>query len=362
MATIRHASFMKIAQVVAAREGSEPGPRDVERVVGYLTAQFVADGHEATLFTCGSTASSRSRRFARRSLAVPPAAEALQSLFTHASRFDLIHLHGDLQQCVRLSNVSTPIVATLHGYPNPGTLSARSMFPDIALVAVSEHQRNLFQGLRWRGIVPSGLPERLHSFHVDPGNYLAYAGSLTCVNSLRRAVEIAMRSRLPLKIADYIVGRELRRIEQELAPLVAAGASVEFVGRLDCAGLSELLGGARALLFTNEWSEPCPLAVLDALACGTPVIAWRASAIEELIEPGRSGFTVGSVDEAVDAVEHVEVISRLSCRRTFDERFGAQRMARDYAALYAQLLSTSTQIARYAALGGRASIDQGGAL
>ncbi len=353
--------IQKIAQVVAVGEGSEPSARDVERVVGYLAAQLAADGHDATLFACGSTSRSHSQRLARKSLTLPPLAGPLELLVTHARRFDLIHLHGDLRRFARLSNVTTPIVATMHSYPNPGTLAARVTLPDVVPVAVSAHQRDLLQRLGWRALVPHGLPERLHPFSIDPGSYLAYAGSLICVSSLRRAVEIAARSRMPLKIADRIVGRELRQLEQQLAPLINLGASVEFVGELDTAGLSEFLGGARALLFTNDWSEPCPLAVLDALACGTPVIGWRAGAIETLIEQGQSGVIIGSVDEAASAVADLDRTSRLSCRRAFDERFGALRMARDYAALYTQLLSMPTQVARYAALGVRSSIDQGGA-
>lgn len=332
---------MKVAQVVAAGEDSEPIARDIERVVGYLTAQLAADGHDVTVFACGP---------------------ASRPSITQASRFDLIHLHGDVRRFAHLGNVTTLIAATLHSYPNPSTLTARAMLPDVALAAVSAHQRDLFPGLRWHAVVPHGLPERLHPFSIDPDNHLAYVGSLKCVRSLRRAVEIAMRSRMPLKIADRIVGRELRQLEQQLAPLINLGASVEFVGELDSAAFSEFLGGARALLFTNEWSGPCPLAVLDALACGTPVIGWRAGAIETLIEQGRSGFIIGSVDEAVSAVADLDRISRLGCRRAFDERFSAQRMARDYAALYAQLLSMPRQVARYAALGGRASIGQGGVL
>jgi glycosyltransferase involved in cell wall biosynthesis len=355
---------MKIAQVVAAGEGREPRARDVERLVGYLTSQLAADGHEATLFPCTVGVQARVHGAVREPplSSMPP---ALAALISHASRFDIIHVHGDLQRFSALSVMLTPVVATIHAYPSPRMLAARPVLPEVELVAVSAHQRNLFPGLRWRATVQHGLPEGQHTFRSEPRNYLSYVGSLTSVNSLRRAVEIALRSRLPLKIARHIVGRELRQLEQHLAPLIAAGASIEFVGDLETRELGELLGNARALLFTNEWSEPCPLAVLDALACGTPVIAWRSGAVEEIIDHGRSGFIVSSVEDAIRAVADLDLISRLDCRLAFDERFGAKRMARDYVALYEELLAKSERIkvARCEALGGRASLGQdGGAL
>ncbi|HEY5761095.1 MAG TPA: glycosyltransferase [Steroidobacter sp.] len=355
---------MKIAQVVAAGEGREPRARDVERLVGYLTTQLAADGHEATLFACTAGAQARMRGAVGELPPLSAMPPALASLIAHASRFDVIHLHGDLQRFSALSTMLTPIVATLHAYPSPRMLAARASLPDAQLVAVSAHQRNLFPGLRWDATVPHGLPERQHTFHSEPRNYLSYVGSLTSVNSLRRAVEIALRSRLPLKIARHIVGRELRQLEQHLAPLIDAGASIEFVGDLETRELGELLGNARALLFTNEWSEPCPLAVLDALACGTPVIAWRSGATEEVIDHGRSGFIVSSVDDAIRAVANLDLIGRLGCRLAFDDRFGAKRMVRDYVSLYERLLAKSEQVkvARCEALGGRASLGQDGAL
>ena len=323
---------MKIAQVVATT-GAEAHSRDIERSAGYLTTQLVADGHEVTLLTCVVATSpvfSSSRVRSR----LRPMPDSLDRLIAEHSNFDVIHLHGDLRRLSALHDIVTPIVATMYAHPTPATLAARSPLPEPTLIALTDYQRALFMGLRWHGTILPGLPERLHTFHIDSENYLAYVGPLQSMTGVRRALEAALHSGLPLKIADRIVGRELRQLEQQLAPYIERGASVEFVGEMEPGPLGDFLGRARALLFMDEWSTPLPLVLLDALACGTPIIAWRSGTSETVVRDGETGFLASSVDDAALAIRRLHEINRLACRRMFDERFSVKRMTHEYVRLY----------------------------
>lgn len=263
--------------------------------------------------------------------------DSLDRLIADHSKFDVIHLHGDLRRLSALHGIATPIVATLYSQPTAATIAARTALPEPTLIALTDHQRAFFEGLRWHSSIPSGLPDRLHTFRGDSDNYLAYVGSIELMTGVRRAVEAALHAGMPLKIADRIAGHELHHLEQELAPFIERGASVEFVGELEPASLGEFLGRARALLFMDECSDPLPLVMLDALACGTPTVAWRSGASETVVQDDETGFLVTSVDDAALAIRRLHEINRLSCRRSFDERFDIKRTTRAYLALYEQL-------------------------
>lgn len=354
---------MKIAQLVVPA-GTECNPRDIERLAAYLSAQLVADGHDVTLLTRAAPAAPRTFASSRRQLRSVPLPDSLHSLLTQRPAFDIIHLHGDVSHSSAVLSSGATVVATLHSYPSPTMLAARASLRGVALVAVNEHQRTLFDGLQWRATIAHGLPHRVQTFRADPDNYLVYAGSLQSSSALRRAVEIAVRTGYALKIADRIVGRELEHIERQLAPWIDLGASVEFLGELPAAELGALVSRARALLFTDEWPDPLPLVMLLSLAGGTPIVAWRSGASEFAIQHGETGFVIASVDEAVDAVARLPDISRFSCRRAFDERFGIQRMAKQYASLYEEILRAPSDLPteHYAALGGRGGLCEGNGL
>jgi hypothetical protein len=219
---------MKIAQVVAAT-GAEGNPRDIERLAGYLTTQLAAAEHEVVLLTCvSSTASVFSQR--RRRSPLRPMPNSLDGLIAEHSKFDIIHLHGDIHRLSALHDIATPIVATMYSHPSASMLAVRAMLPEPALVALTEHQRTLFKGLRWHETILPGLPERLPPFHVDGGRYLAHVGSVKSVTAMRRAVEVALLSGRPLRIAGRILGREIRELEQQLAPLSAAAGIIPASG------------------------------------------------------------------------------------------------------------------------------------
>jgi glycosyltransferase involved in cell wall biosynthesis len=208
-------------------------------------------------------------------------------------------------------------------------------YRDVPLVSISNDQRRPIPHANWRGTVYHGLPRDAFTFRGDRGAYLAYLGRASPEKRVDRAIAIARRSGFPLKIAAKIYPEERRYFDEALAPLItAAGTLVEFVGEIGDRGRDELLGNAAALLFPIEWPEPFGLVMIEALACGTPVIAWRRGSVPEILEDGVTGCIVDGVDEAVGAVARIDGMSRATCRRVFEERFDASRMAREYLDVY----------------------------
>jgi glycosyltransferase involved in cell wall biosynthesis len=192
----------------------------------------------------------------------------------------------------------------------------------------------------WRGTVYHGLPRDTFGFQGEPGTYLVYLGRMSPEKRVDRAVEIAQRSGVPLKIAAKIYPEEQTYFHDLLAPLIEAAAPlVEFIGEIGERDKNELLGHAAAMLFPIEWPEPFGLAMIEALACGTPVIGWQRGSVPEVLEDGVTGYIVESVEDAVRAVGRIDRLSRAKCRRTFEERFDATRMAMDYVDVYRALLT-----------------------
>jgi glycosyltransferase involved in cell wall biosynthesis len=217
--------------------------------------------------------------------------------------------------------------------PDVGALFAE--YRDIALVSISDDQRRPIPDANWRATVHHGLPRDAFTFRSESGRYLVYLGRMSPEKRVDRAIAIARRSGVPLKIAAKIYPEERHYFEETLHPQIqASGPLVEFVGEIGDRERDELLGGAAALLFPIEWPEPFGLVMIEALACGTPVIGWRRGSVPEVLEDGVTGYIVESVDEAVRAAEGIGRLSRATCRRVFEERFVASRMARDYLDVY----------------------------
>jgi glycosyltransferase involved in cell wall biosynthesis len=186
-----------------------------------------------------------------------------------------------------------------------------------------------------------GLPRDAFTFHGDAGTYLAYLGRLSPEKRVDRAIEIAQRSGMPLKIAATIYPEEREYFTRTLEPLIQAGRPlVEFLGEIGQQEKNDLLGHAAAMLFPIEWPEPFGLVMIEALACGTPVIGWRRGSVPEVLDDGLTGYIVDSVEEAVRAVSRIDRLSRATCRRAFEERFDARRMALDYVGVYERVIST----------------------
>jgi glycosyltransferase involved in cell wall biosynthesis len=226
-------------------------------------------------------------------------------------------------------------------------------YPEIPLVSISDDQRRPIPGANWQATIYHGLPRDLHNLRETSGDYLAFLGRTSPEKGLDRAIAIACRSGRKLKIAAKIYPEEREYFSQRIKPLLdEAGSSVEFVGEVGGRDKDEFLGNAHALLFPIDWREPFGLAMIEAMACGTPVIAWRNGSVPEVIEDGVTGYIVDTVEDAVKAVGRVAQLSRRTCRMSFEKRFDAARMTRDYLAVYRRLMCSD------ATAYGKVGIDQ----
>jgi glycosyltransferase involved in cell wall biosynthesis len=339
---------MRIAQVSPLYESVPPrGYGGTERVVSYLTEELVEQGHQVTLFASGD-----SQTKARHEVCVPrairPNAGAYEPIATHlvalervlelASEFDVVHFHVDYLAYPFARRLAVPALSTLHGRLDLETLvPLYREYREQYVVSVSDAQRRHLPWLRWLGTVHHGLPRDLYRFQPRDDGYLVFIGRISPEKRLDRAIEIARRCGRSLRIAAKIDPVDANYFRETIEPLLD-DPLVEFLGELDDRRKNELLGGAAALLFPIDWPEPFGLTMIEALACGTPVIAWQHGSVCEVIENRVNGFVCDDVAAAVRAVDALGEIDRARCRRSFEERFTAGRMARDYLALYSQLL------------------------
>jgi glycosyltransferase involved in cell wall biosynthesis len=352
---------MRIAQVAPLYESVPPQLYGgTERVVSYLTEELVRLGHEVTLFASGDS-QTRARLVPACPLALwrdpdcretlPHHVRLMELVFQDVSRFDVLHFHCDYLHLPLLRRHPCPSVTTLHGrlhVPDLGPLFAE--YPEAALVSISDDQRRPLPGANWQATVYHGLPRNLHTYGERSGDYLAFLGRLSPEKRVDRAVEIARRAGIRLKIAAKVYPEERAYFQETVEPLLRASrAWVEFLGEVGGREKDELLDNARALLFPIDWPEPFGLVMIEALACGTPVIGWRNGSVPEIIEDGVTGFVVDSIEEAVRAVGRVGVVgengalSRRACRQAFEERFDAARMARDYVEVYRRLVQSGRE-------------------
>jgi glycosyltransferase involved in cell wall biosynthesis len=315
-------------------------------VVSYLTEELVRRGHDVTLFASGdSETTARLVPITSRALRLEPdtretlAAELVHQLgqvFRRARDFDVIHCHVDYPAYPFGRLVATPTLHTVHGRLDlPYLAPVYREFTDAPLVSISEAQRAPLAGygVTWAGTVHHGLPAERYPFVAEPGEYLAFLGRLSPEKQPDVAIEVARRVGLPLHIAAKVDASDRDYVERVVAPLLAE-PHVHFVGEIDDAGKAAFLGGARALLFPIDWPEPFGLVVVEALACGTPVIARPCGAVPELFAGGEIGFLGDTVDELVEAVKRIDTIDRAACRRHVEARFSVARMVDDYEALF----------------------------
>jgi glycosyltransferase involved in cell wall biosynthesis len=344
---------VKIAQVAPLYESVPPrGYGGTERVVSYLTEELVAAGHDVTLFASGdSVTAARLIPACERGLRLDDGCrDALAAHFRMlgqiadlAPQFDLIHFHIDYLHFPLTQRQPWPHLTTLHGRLDvPELQPLYRQFAGQPVVSISDAQRAPLPHAFWIGTVHHGLPPDLYQLRDRPGSYLAFLGRISPEKQPDQAIEIACRAGLPLKIAAKVDRADRDYYEQAIRPLLrAAGRHVEFIGEVGGADKDEFLGNAHALLFPIGWPEPFGLVMIEALACGTPVIAYPRGSVPEVIDDGVTGFIVDGVDEAVRAVGRVAGLSRATCRRVFDERFSAARMARDYVRVYRRVLEWS---------------------
>ena len=347
---------MRIAQVSPLYESVPPKLYGgTERVVSYLTEELVNQGHEVTLFASGdSVTKARLIACSPESLRLDPNCidqlahhiVMIERVFGMAEEFDIIHFHIDYLHFPLSRRYDIPNVTTLHGRLDiPDLQPLYKVFSDMPIVSISDSQRKPLPWANWQGTVYHGLPKTLYTFQEKPGDYLAFVGRISPEKRVDRAIEIAKRAGLPLKIAAKVDKADEEYYKSEIEPLLD-DPRVEFVGEIGDDEKNEFLGNARAFLFPIDWPEPFGLVATEAMACGTPVIAWPEGALPEIIEDGVNGFLCTSIDEAVQAVKQVSEISRARCREVFEERFSASRMAHDYVEIYERMLDRRVQPAQ----------------
>jgi glycosyltransferase involved in cell wall biosynthesis len=344
---------VKIAQVAPLYESVPPnGYGGTERVVSYLTEELVRLGHDVTLFASGDS-QTRARLVAPCPRSLRMDSGCVDSLVHHmlelewvsqqASRFDLVHFHIDYLHFPVSRRLRCPHLTTLHGRLDlPDLQPLYREFRRQPLVSISNDQRRPLASANWLGTVHHGLPKALHTFRARPGKYLAFLGRVSPEKGLDRAIQIACRTGIKLKIAAKIDPKDQEYYDTVIQPLLRrAGSRVEFLNEVGGKDKDEFLGNAHALLFPIDWPEPFGLVMIEAMACGTPVIAYRRGSVAEVMVDGVTGFVVDDVDQAVRAAKRVAELDRAVCRRVFEERFSDERMTRDYLAVYARLLEQS---------------------
>jgi glycosyltransferase involved in cell wall biosynthesis len=344
---------VKIAQIAPLYESVPPTHYGgTERIVSYLTEELVRQGHDVTLFaSADSTTEARLVSVCDRSLRFDPACRdplvphvrLLERVAREAPTFDILHFHCDYLHFPWSRRAGRPQLTTLHGrldLPDLGPLYEE--FGDMPVVSISDAQRVPLPQARWLDTVHHGLPPDLYGPPVSsaspdpPEGYLLFLGRISPEKRLDRAIEIARLSGWPLLVAAKVDRQDRQYFDTQIAPLLEE-PFVTFLGEVGEAEKRELLSGARALLFPIDWPEPFGLVMIEAMASGTPVIAWRGGSVEEILTPGVTGFVVDTLEEAVAAVRCAAGLDRRVCREVFDQRFTVQRMAADYIRLYERL-------------------------
>lgn len=345
---------MRIAQVSPLIESVPPRLYGgTERVVHHLTEALVADGHEVTLFASGDSMTSAEL------VAVVPEALRLSSPGCNPTaahvlmvervqqlveEFDVVHWHIDHLHFPLTRRWPLASLTTMHGRLDlPELVALFREFDTEPLASISDAQRAPLPWVNWIGTVHHGLPLDLYRLERNPSDYLVFLGRISRDKRPDRAIEIARRTGMKLKIAAKVDPADRAYFEQEIVPLLERSPHAEFLGEVGDAEKGALLGGARALLFPIDWPEPFGLVMIEAMACGTPVIAFSGGSVREIVAEGVTGFVVENLEQATRAVERLDRISRAACRSEFEQRFSAQRMARDYVAIY-EVLSQARRI------------------
>jgi glycosyltransferase involved in cell wall biosynthesis len=339
---------MRIAQIAPLTEAIPPRRYGgTERVVHWLVEELVALGHDVTLFASGDSQTSAKLqpmwpRALRHDGAIRDAnalhMTVLERVRRQASDFDFLHFHLDYYPFSLFARQSTPFATTLHGRLDlPEHQAVFSTFSDVPVISISDAQRRPVPHAGWVRTIHHGMPERLLTPRPVEPTYLAFLGRISPEKAVDRAISIAGRAGLQLKIAAKVDKVDQDYFDEQIRPLLSQ-PHVEFIGEIGDDEKSDFLSGAAALLAPIEWPEPFGLVQIEAMACGTPVIAFNRGAIPEVTEDGYTGFVVEDETSAVGAVYRLGELSRKKIRARFEERFTARRMAQDYLAAYRGLM------------------------
>jgi glycosyltransferase involved in cell wall biosynthesis len=339
---------MRIAQIAPLAESVPPQLYGgSERIASYLTEELVRMGHDVTLFaSADSLTAARLVGCARSALrldetvldALPHQLVMLEQVRRRAHEFDILHFHIDQFHFPIFHEMARRTVTTLHGRQDlPDLHHLYRGFPAMPLVSISDAQRAPIPDANYAGTVYHGLPKDL-TVTLDPrGGYLAFIGRISPEKRVDRAIAIARAVGMPLKIAAKIDRVDEAYFRAEIEPLLEH-PGIHYIGEIDDRRKASFLGEASALLFPIDWPEPFGLAMIEAMACGTPVLAFRHGAVPEVVDDGVTGYAVDSMDEAICALGGVLALDRGRVRRRFEERFSVRRMAQDYVRIYQRLV------------------------
>jgi glycosyltransferase involved in cell wall biosynthesis len=339
---------MNIAQVAPLYESvPPPGYGGTERVVSWLTEELVRLGHKVTLFASGdSRTSARLIPGCATSLRTNPGCRdylahhvlMLEQVGKHRGEFDIGHFHTDYLHFALCREWQVNHLTTLHGRLDlPDLIPLYYEFKNVPVVSISRAQRRPLPHAHWVGNVYHGLPEHSLKFHGGPGSYLAFLGRISPEKRPDRAIEIATGAGMQLKIAAKVDRVDQAYFESKIKPMLNQ-PNIDFIGEIGDEQKADFLGNAVACLAPIDWPEPFGLNMIEAMACGTPTIAFRHGSVPEVIDVGVSGIIVENVGEAIQAVERVKAMSRAACRNAFERRFTARRMAKEYLNLYQRMI------------------------
>ncbi len=344
---------MHIAQIAPLTEAIPPKLYGgTERVVSWLTEELIALGHEVTLFASGdSVTSAKLEAIWPRALRLDGSVRdpnalhmaMLERVYRRAGDFDFLHCHLDYYPFSLLSRQTTPFATTLHGRLDlPEHQPVFDTFSSIPVVSISNAQRRPLPQANWVRTVLHGLPERLLTPKPVKPSYFAFLGRIAPEKRVDRAIHIAQHCGVPLKIAAKVDRADRGYYEEQIEPLIRSNKVVEYIGEINDEDKADFLSGAIALLLPIDWPEPFGLVMIEAMACGTPVIVYNRGSAPEIIEEGLTGFVVEDDEGAIGAVDRLGQLSRENIRKRFEERFTARRMAQDYLAVY-RSLSANTE-------------------
>jgi glycosyltransferase involved in cell wall biosynthesis len=339
---------MRIAQISPLFEAVPPKLYGgTERVVYSLTEELVAMGHDVTLFASGDSITSATLAPMRdQALRLDPTVKdwvaiyyrMVEMIYRRKDEFDVMHFHIDYFPLSLFTRQKTPFLTTIHGRLDlPEFVETYSTFKEAPFVSISDSQRKPIPHLNWVRTVLHGMPANLLTPQPVKQEYGAFLGRISPEKGVDRAIKIAGKAGLKLKIAAKVDNADKEYYDIKIKPLIQGNPDVEFIGEINDAQKPEFLSGAHALIFPINWPEPFGLVMIESMACGTPVIAFNCGSVPEVIDPGLTGFIVNDIDEAAAAVGKIHTLDRGRVRATFDRRFTARRMAEDYVDLYETL-------------------------
>ena len=339
---------MRIAQISPLFEAVPPKLYGgTERVVYSLTEELVAMGHDVTLFASGDSVTSATLAPMReQALRLDPTVKdwvatyyrMVEMIYRRKDDFDVLHFHIDYFPLALFSRQNVPYLTTIHGRLDlPEFIETYGTFRDSPFVSISDSQRRPIPDLNWVRTVYHGMPANILTPQPVKQEYGAFLGRISPEKGVDRAIKIASKAGMKLKIAAKVDNADKEYYDTLIKPLIVGNPDVEFIGEINDSQKPEFLSGAHALIFPIDWPEPFGLVMIESMACGTPVIAFNCGSVPEVMDDGVTGFVVNDIDQAVKALRRVDTLDRAKVRATFDRRFTARRMAEDYVDVYRSL-------------------------